>query len=57
MVAEAFDVLAQCDWSLSDAAERLACTASQIVGLLRDEPHALRELNDQRRQRGQRALR
>jgi hypothetical protein len=57
MLAEALDALAELDWSLPEAAQQLDCTASQLLGLLRDEPRALKELNDQRRQRGGRPLR
>ena len=38
--------------SIRKAAERLACSASQLIGLLRDEPRALQILNDQRGERG-----
>jgi hypothetical protein len=50
LLAEALDVLQGCPGDVKQAAERLECTPSQLVGLLRDEPRALQIVNDQRQQ-------
>ena len=52
LLAEALDVLQGCAGDVKQAAQQLACTPSQLVGLLRDEPRALQALNHQRRQQG-----
>jgi hypothetical protein len=52
MLAEALDALAELDWNASVAAERLGCSRSQLVRLLRREPAALGLLNRHRQQRG-----
>jgi hypothetical protein len=56
ILAEALDVLDAVDHDARRAAEVLGCSASQLVNLLKDEPRALRLLNDARRSRGLHAL-
>ena len=57
LLAEALDVLADRAMDVRAAAEALGCSASRLTGLLRDEPRALRQVNDRRAQRGLRPLR
>jgi hypothetical protein len=57
LLAEALDWLAALDWDPARAAERLQCTASQLVKLLALEPRALLQLNAARSERGFRPLR
>jgi hypothetical protein len=57
LLAEALDWLAALDWDTARAAERLQCTASQLVKLLALEPRALLRLNAARSERGFRPLR
>ena len=52
LLAEALDALHAADWKVSIAAERLGCSASQLVKLLRIEDRALTLLNDQRKAAG-----
>jgi hypothetical protein len=52
LLAEALDALARFDWDVVQAAERLVCTRSQLVRLLRQDRAALQLLNRQRQQRG-----
>ena len=52
LAAEALDVLAACEFDPKLAGERLGCTASQLVKLLKKEPQALLLVNRQRQQRG-----
>ena len=56
LLAEAFDTIEAADFDLPTAAERLRCTASQLVKLLAQEPAALVRLNSQRAERGLRPL-
>lgn len=56
LLAEALDCLAAFDWDCVPAAERLQCTASQLVKLLGLEPRALAALNAARAERGLRPL-
>jgi hypothetical protein len=53
LLAVALDVLAAHDYDPRAAADRLDCTATQLVNLLRQERPALAMVNAQRRQRGQ----
>lgn len=57
LLAEALDNLAQCDWDISAASERLAMTSSQLVKFLKREPRALELLNAERATRQLRPLR
>ena len=57
LLAEALDWLAALDWDITRAAERLQCTASQLVKLLACEPRSLSRLNTARKERGFRPLR
>jgi len=57
LVAEALDTIAACDADVKQAAERLGCTASQLVKFLGKEPRALEVVNAWRGERGLRALR
>jgi hypothetical protein len=52
LLAEALDALASCDWQPALAAERLGCSSSQLVRLLRHDHRALGQLNQQRANRG-----
>jgi len=57
LLAEALDVLAASDFDPRSAAERLECSVSQLVKLLRAEPKALAVVNRERAKRGGHALR
>lgn len=57
LLAEALDALAAADFDAPRAARALAVTTSQLASLLRREPAALAQVNDQRAQRGLRRLR
>lgn len=48
LLAEALDVLSACDMDASEAAERLSCTASQLIKLLQKDPRALAQVNRHR---------
>ncbi len=52
LLAEALDVIADCDADVKAAAEALRCTASQLVKLLKKEPRAMALLNRWRTDRG-----
>jgi hypothetical protein len=56
ILAEALDALTDCGFAVQTAAERLACSASQLVRLLKAEPRAFAQLNSARQQNGLRAL-
>lgn len=56
LLAEALDMLAACGFEPAAAAERLGCTASQLVKLMRHHPPALEKVNAARRERGVRGL-
>ncbi len=56
MLAEALDVIAAMQFDLTKAAAVLACTMTQLVKLLKDEPRALAMVNEQRRLRGLRVM-
>ena len=51
ILAEALDVLAMHDHDPRPAAEHLACTASQLIRLLKLEPSALERVNAERARR------
>jgi hypothetical protein len=57
LLADALDVLAANDWDVAAAAEFFQLSATQLVKLLKIEPAALAEINRQRLDRGQPALR
>ncbi len=48
MLAEAMDVIAAANWDLRKAALRLDVTPTQLLRLIKDEPHALDRLNRER---------
>lgn len=56
LLAEALDVLADSDDDVKRAADRLGCSASQLVKLLKLEPRALKRVNDRRDELGLRPL-
>ncbi len=56
MLAEALDVLAAMQFDMARAAAVLMCSASQLVKLLKEEPRALKLVNEQRGLRGLRAM-
>jgi hypothetical protein len=57
LVAEALDVLLHEDADLPQSAERLRCTGSQLVKLLKGAPEALQAVNQRRQSRGLAPLR
>jgi hypothetical protein len=57
VLAEALDVVAACEDDLTISAERLGCTPSQLVKLLKEEPRALAAVNVRRRAAGLHSLR
>ena len=57
VLAEALDRLVAHGDEVPPAAEALGVSGSQLLKLLRHEPKAWADLNDRRRQRGQRPLR
>ena len=57
LLAEALDVIAYYGGEVSDAAQWLRCTATQLVKLLKHEPRALAWVNARRAERGRPALR
>jgi len=56
ILAEALNLLAACGWEPKEVTPHLECSASQLVKLIRLEPHAFVELNRQRSERGLRPL-
>ncbi len=52
MLAEALDVLWASELDVKHAAVRLLCTASQLIKLIKDQPHALAWVNAHRAARG-----
>lgn len=57
LLAEALDAIAASDADVKAAAEALGCSASQLVKLLKLEPRAMKQVNDQRVAVGLRPLR
>jgi hypothetical protein len=57
LVAEALDAIHACEFDVSAAAGQLQVSSSQLVRLLKQDPRALAQVNDQRQRRGLRALR
>lgn len=56
LLAFALDVIAAASWDIKKASLRLCCSMSQLVKLIKDEPHAWAKLNDERRACGRHAL-
>ncbi|MCG6157914.1 peptide chain release factor family protein [Rubinisphaera margarita] len=56
LLADALDVLQATDWEHKAAAEQLGVSSSQLVKLLKLEPEALKQLNDRRKEQGQKPL-
>ncbi|QDV35468.1 peptide chain release factor family protein [Tautonia plasticadhaerens] len=56
LLAEALDELQDADADVKRAADRLGCSASQLVKLLKLEPRALKRVNDRRDELGLRPL-
>ncbi len=56
ILAEAMDMLAASKWDISAASAALGCTPSQLVKLLKDEPRAIRRLNEERQRAGLRIM-
>lgn len=57
LLALALDVVAAAGWDVKKASLRLCCTMSQLVKLIKDEPHAWAKLNAERQARGLHAMR
>lgn len=57
LLAEALDVLAACQWDAARAAERLACSTSQLVRLFKLDGRAFALLNQHRATAGKPPLR
>ena len=55
LLAEALDRIVACDWDVSEAAEQLHATTSQIIRLLKHEPRAMTLVNRERQQRNLRS--
>lgn len=56
MLAEAVTALHHSGWDVAAAASVLECSTSQLVKFLKNEPRALRALNNHRRDQGLRPL-
>lgn len=52
LLAETLDALAAHAWDVPKTAEALACSASQLIRFIKNEPRALQMLNNQRQQIG-----
>ena len=52
LLAEAVDAIHFHDYEAKPAAERLGCSTTQLLGLLRDEPRAFARVNARRSERG-----
>ncbi len=57
LLAEALDAIAAAEWEPGPAAERLGCTSSQLIKLLKKHPPALQHWNRRREERDLRPLR
>jgi len=57
ILAEALDALACLNWDVTQAADVLGCTGSQLVKLVKSEPQAFTLLSRERETRGLRPLR
>lgn len=56
VLAEALDRIGTCDADVKRAAAELSCSPSQLIRLLQQEPRALQQVNDRRRELGQHPL-
>ena len=56
LLAEALDVLQGNAFDPRIAARALACSPSQLIKLVKEEPRALERINEARRQNGQHSL-
>ena len=56
LLAEALDVLHSAAFEPRTAALALGCSPSQLIKLIKEEPRALRLINEERRKKGQRHL-
>ncbi len=56
LLAFALDVIAGAGWDVKKASLRLCCTMSQLMKLVKDDPHAWAKLNQERVARGMRTL-
>ncbi len=56
LLAEAMSTLCACDYDVRPAAEKLACTPSQLVKFIKREPQAFAALNRRRQERNLTAL-
>jgi hypothetical protein len=56
LLAEALDVLLGSGLDPKIAAQRLGCSPSQLIKLIKEAPRALNWINEQRRRRGQHPL-
>ena len=56
LLAESLDVIYACEFDCKAAAERLGCSPSQLIKLLKVAPEALALVNQQRIARGTKAL-
>lgn len=52
LLAECLDVVAACDFDLTEAALRSSVTASQLAKFLKEQPRGWQWVNEQRKQRG-----
>ncbi len=57
LLAEALNALNESQWHVSQAAQELECSSTQLVQLLKHEPRALELLNKRREELGLRPLR
>ncbi len=56
LLAESLDQIASTEWNEQTAAEQLGISRTQLVKLLRQEPTALKRLNDHRTEQGLKPL-
>lgn len=56
LLAQALDVVWACELDVKRASLRLACTASQLIKLIKDHPPALQRLNAARAEAGEHPL-
>ncbi|MCP4190325.1 MAG: peptide chain release factor-like protein [Planctomycetaceae bacterium] len=56
LLAEALDALAVHGWDVPATAEALACSSSQLIRFIKNEPRAFQMLNNQRHQSGRKPL-
>lgn len=52
LIAEALDVVAAADWDVRAASDRLSCSVSQLVRLLKKAPAAMQSVNQHRETAG-----